>query len=438
MSKKLSQLDILALVLGAVIGWGSFSLPGTKFLPEAGVINTAIGFVVGACLLYAIQVGYHTMMLYHQEQGGEFSYTLLHLGNKHGFVVGWALSFCYLTLISLNTTAVSLLLKEIFGNISYGYLYTITTHPVYLSEIGIGMAVIYLFYWMNKHGLLLSMLFQKIVILWLLVAVFSLTIWMVYHGNRQQFYTFYLASYHFDLVAIIKVVAIFPFLFVGIDLVPQVMMDLGFSSKASCRLTVLAIAVGVLMYNVLNLLTALAYSPTQVRSLAWASGSAVLHYVGKVGFAILCLSSLAALVGGINGFLLASSRVVSSLALYELLPSCYAQKNQHQVAEHALKFVSLIAMMLLFLGREMIVYIVDLSSLMAAVTYTYVCVISARVARTSPAKRGSQLGIMVSIFFIGLLLIPGSPSQLSRISLGILIAWIVLGFLYFRVIRNRK
>ncbi|MER0123408.1 APC family permease [Streptococcus sp. ZJ93] len=438
MSKGLSKLDVIALVIGAVIGWGSFYLPGNKFLPEAGVLNTAIGFLVGGVLIYAIQVGYHTMMFQHQEQGGEFSYTLVHLGKKHGFVVGWALSFCYLTLISLNATAVVLVLKEVLGSVSYGYLYTIAGYPVYLSEIGIGMGIIYLFYWINKRGLVLSMTFQKILIISLVATVFLLSMWMFYRSDRQQFYHQYIASYHFDFAAIIRVVAIIPFLFVGFDIVPQVMTDLGFSIKVATKVTLLATTVGVLIYNLLNLMTAFAYSPDQAKTLAWASGSAVLTHAGWLGFGALCIALFAAVVGGINGFLIASSRVVASLALYELLPGRYQQTNQYQVAENALKFVSLIAAVLLFLGREVILYIVDLSSLMAAVTYAYVCFISAGLAKRLVDRRLSQLGVVISFFFIGLLLVPGSPSQLGSISMGILVGWILLGLLYFKVTGNRK
>ena len=47
MDKKLDILMFLGLVIGAIIGWGSFTLPGTKFLREAGVINTFIGLLIG-------------------------------------------------------------------------------------------------------------------------------------------------------------------------------------------------------------------------------------------------------------------------------------------------------------------------------------------------------------------------------------------------------
>ena len=47
MENKLNPIDILSIALGSIIGWGSFTLPGSKFLPESGVINTAIGLTLG-------------------------------------------------------------------------------------------------------------------------------------------------------------------------------------------------------------------------------------------------------------------------------------------------------------------------------------------------------------------------------------------------------
>ena len=34
--KDLRKIDIWALALGAIIGWGCFVMPGTSFLPKAG------------------------------------------------------------------------------------------------------------------------------------------------------------------------------------------------------------------------------------------------------------------------------------------------------------------------------------------------------------------------------------------------------------------
>ncbi len=151
MTKKLTKIDIMSLVVGSIIGWGSFSLPGTKFLRESGIIGAAIGFLIGGIAILFIQAGYHLMMEHHSKDGGEFSYVYDHLGKKHGFIVGWSLTLCYLSMIPLNATALVLVLKQLFGSaISHIYLYTIAGYPVYLSEVLIASLVILVFAWINK------------------------------------------------------------------------------------------------------------------------------------------------------------------------------------------------------------------------------------------------------------------------------------------------
>lgn len=116
MRKKLNRIDILALALGSIIGWGAFTLPGTKFLSESGIINTMIGLILGGIGILFVQEGYHIMMKNHQEDGGEFSYTYQKIGKKSGFVVGWSLTLCYISLVPLNATVFALVLKKLFGS----------------------------------------------------------------------------------------------------------------------------------------------------------------------------------------------------------------------------------------------------------------------------------------------------------------------------------
>ena len=42
LQKKLSPLNVWALALGSIIGWGAFVMPANTFLPNAGPLGTAI------------------------------------------------------------------------------------------------------------------------------------------------------------------------------------------------------------------------------------------------------------------------------------------------------------------------------------------------------------------------------------------------------------
>ncbi|MFI3886511.1 APC family permease [Streptococcus parauberis] len=432
MTNKLSKIDVLALVVGSVIGWGAFYLPGQKFLHQSGVINTALGFLLGWIMIYFVQIAYHVMMLNHKDKGGEFSYVYNHLGKKHGFIVGWSLSFCYLTLIPLNASALTLVIKSLIPNFSYFYLYTIVGNKVYLSDLIVSTLIIYCFYQINKRGISLSMNFQKLLILLLVVIVLSLTsLILIKDYNSNIFISNYISHYHFDVSQILQILAVIPFLFVGFDIVPQVITDLGFNRHFATRMTVIATGFGVLIYNAINLLTALTFSPKAAHHLTWASGSAVLNHFGWLGFFMLAIALFAAIVGGINGFMVGSSRVIASLASYRLLPKYFEIENEVEVPVNALKFITFISILMPLLGRMIILYIVDLSSLMAGLTYAYVSFISISLSKTKLEKTFCYLGFIVGLTFMMLLISPGSPSQLRPMSFLILLLWVLLGYFYY-------
>ena len=48
--KDLKKMDIWALALGAIIGWGCFVMPGTNFLPKAGP-SAIIGLLLGGAVM---------------------------------------------------------------------------------------------------------------------------------------------------------------------------------------------------------------------------------------------------------------------------------------------------------------------------------------------------------------------------------------------------
>lgn len=433
MSKKLKKIDVMSLVVGSIIGWGSFSLPGTKFLRESGIIGAAIGFLIGGIAILFIQVGYHLMMEHHSQDGGEFSYVYNHLGKKHGFIVGWSLTLCYLSMIPLNATALVLVVKQLFGSaISYIYLYTIAGYPVYLSEIIIASFVILVFAWINKRGIQFSSIVQNILVILLVMNVIIIFGIMCFKGNINQFNLTYIQNYEFSWKEIIPVVAIIPFLFVGFDVVPQVTSDLGFKPSKATYFTMISVIIGITIYALLNTITGMAFTPQQAVQSTWATGEAVLNNIGIIGFILLILALVGAVSGGINGFFISSSKIVASISEYKMLPQKYSLKNKKNVLEHALSFVTSISLIAPWLGREAIIYIVDMSSALAALVYAYVCFVSLRYAKTLWKKITCTIGLLMGITFLGLLLLPFSLGRLSIVSMILLAIWSIIGYLYYR------
>ena len=319
---KLSRIDIFSIVLGAIIGWGSFMLPGTKFLKESGVINTFLGLFLGVICIIIIEKNYLIMMQTHDEEGGEFSFTYNNLGKKHGFIVGWFLTLAYFTMIPLNATAFPLVIKKIFGGIlEFGYLYNVAGYNIYIGEILTSSIIIIAFASLNLNGIKKTSKVQNLIIFSLISMTFIVLVGMIIKGNRTDFINTYINKYSFDLNQIIKVFAITPFAFIGFDAIPQLSKELNFSKKKASRVAVISLVMGALIYNILNIITALAYSPEQASSLEWAAGSAVLSTLGKGAFFLLIIALTAAVWSGINGFMICSSKLLGSIANYKMLPS---------------------------------------------------------------------------------------------------------------------
>ena len=93
--RSMRPIDVWALALGAIIGWGCFVLPGNAFLPKAGPAGTALGMLIGAALIIVIALSYGYLIRKFPVSGGEFIYTKEAIGKRNAFVCGWGMILAY-------------------------------------------------------------------------------------------------------------------------------------------------------------------------------------------------------------------------------------------------------------------------------------------------------------------------------------------------------
>ena len=68
----LSPLAVIALSFGYAVGWGSFVLPGTMFLPNAGPAGTVIGFLTGTVAIVVLAYNFHKAATRIRGPGGTY------------------------------------------------------------------------------------------------------------------------------------------------------------------------------------------------------------------------------------------------------------------------------------------------------------------------------------------------------------------------------
>lgn len=223
---------VWAIALGSSIGWGSFVMPAT-WMGQAGPAGVIIGLGIGALLMAIIAISYGVLIRNFPVSGGEFAYAFLGLNRTHAFISGWFLTLGYICIVALNATAFALMLKFIFPDfIQQGKLYEVAGWEVYITEIVIVSTLILLFAVMNIRGSSLSGRMQFFFCLLLILAVVTVSSFMV--GSPETSLDNLSPAFAPDIStigAILTIVAIAPFAYVGFDNVPQAAEEFNFSSK---------------------------------------------------------------------------------------------------------------------------------------------------------------------------------------------------------------
>ncbi|NDV18674.1 amino acid permease [Pseudodesulfovibrio sp. JC047] len=452
LEKSLSPAQVWALALGSIVGWGCFVLPGDMFLPQAGPLGTLIGFLVGACLLCFVAVCYSYMIKYAPVAGGAFAYAYVGFGPTAAFICGWALVLGYIAIIGIDIAALALIFRFLFpGVFEFGALYSIAGWDVYTGEVLLMSGATLLFGWLNYRGISFAGKLQVVLAFLLTVGIVGLfsgasTLETASIGNLVPLF----AEHRSVLSCVLLIFAISPFLFVGFDTVPQAAEEFSFDPARARNIMIIAILCGVVLYSLVTLSVAIVIPyPEMLAKMdairasggtAWATGEAATMAFGKFGATVLACAVMGAVCTGINGFYIATSRLLLSMARGGILPSWFGDIHPtYRSPYKAILFTIGIVLLTPFAGRAVVVWIVDMSSVGTGIGYLFTCLAARRVLLGSPevSERAVRMfccimGTLTAVMCIVLLLVPGSPASIGVASRWCLVVWVSLGvFFYF-------
>ena len=444
--KELSPIDVWGLALGAIVGWGCFVLPGNAFLPKAGPLGMAIGMLLGASIVILISLSYGYLIQKFPVSGGEFVYADSAFGKVHGFICGWALILAYWSRIPLNATAVGLISRYLFpGFIQVGTLYTIAGWEVYAGEIAIASVFLIALAYLNIKGVKGSGMLQTAVSLILIAAILLVTVCVLVkcHDFSNLLPAFQNEGGKTTFSCIFAVVAMTPWAFIGFDCIPQAAEEYSFSPKKSLFLMVSAVLVASLLYICVNTVTAIVmpWQDLLAQNPFWATGMVIEMVMGKPGLILVGVAMLCAVVSGMNAFYLSTSRLLYAMAQVNALPSIFAEIDpKYGTPKKSILFVMAISLIAPWFGREVLNWIVDMTSVGASLAFTYTTAAAAVLAWKAGNKGRSfigMLGTLAGLFFLSLLLVPGMPGFLSFESRVALAVWTGLGVVFFFIMRKK-
>lgn len=473
LKRRLSPMHVWALAFGCVVGWGSFINPGKKFLPNSGVAGTAIAMVLGAMVMIIIAFSYAYMVPKYPKAGGEFTFTKACFGKTTAYLCGWFLLAAYLTNVPMNSTAIGLIVDGLdgpFDILKWGFHYRIAGFDVWAGEMLLAMAILILFGILNILGVEKAGILQTILAALLGGSVLILTIAALVStkattANMMPWWGFDKAaamqalsegSYTTAEVfaheggagitsAILATFAIAPWAFVGFDTIPQAAEEFKFSYKKVSLIMVVAILFGCFVYTANNTIAAAALENwpdliVESTSTPWLLLAAAERLLGLPGKILVGTAVSSAVLSGIMGFYLASSRLMYSMSRDGYLPQWFGVVDaKHGTPKNALIFCILISLSGPVLGREALGWFVDMSAIGASIGYFFTCASALVTMRrdgdgSAFLKTVAWIGVIISVTFMILQLvpIPGlSGVHFGKESYLLLIVWIVLGIIFY-------
>ena len=468
LKKALNPAHVWAIAFGCIIGWGSFVNPGKKFLPNSGVAGTAIAMVLGAAVMIIIAFSYAYMIPKCPRAGGEFTFTKECFGKKTAYVCGWFLVAAYLTNVPMNSTAIALIVDGLDGSadiLKFGFHYSVASFEIYFGEMLLATAILLLFGWLNILGVRKAGIIQTILSTLLVSSVFVLAISALFSAkakgiNMEPLWGFDKAAAMAAgattetigqfahrgsrgvISAVLATFAIAPWAYVGFDTIPQAAEEFNFSYKKVIGIMVVAIVFGCFVYSTNNTVAAAALAnwPDRVMAGEWVLLVAAEEMLGLFGKVLIGVAVSSAVLSGIMGFYLASSRLLYSMAKDGYLPGIFGKiDGKYGTPKNAILFCILISLSGPVMGREALGWFVDMSAIGASMGFFFTGASAFRKLKEEKdggvfLKTMAAMGVAFSVVFMILQLIPipGLDGvHFCKESYLMLVIWVALGVLFY-------
>ncbi len=453
MSPYLSVVGAWALAFGCSVGWGSFVMPGSTFLPVAGPVGAAIGISLGAVAMLVLALNYHYLMNRFPDGGGTYTYTKECFGYDHGFLSAWFLILTYMAIIWANATALPLIARTLLGGtFQFGFDYEVAGFHVYFGEILLAVlsivaaAFICMRRTLSQHVQIVSAVVLLLGVVVCFVAAF------VHAGMGVAVFEPAFEPRNSPLGETFTIFALAPWAYVGFESICHSAAEARFSLKRSFLIMVVALVTAAVTYAFLALLAATSlpegcsswvdyvgrlgdYEGVVSQPTFFAAHEAL----GGLGSVLLGLAALCGIVTGLVGHYVALSRLLRSLSEDGMLPPKIGELDENGVPRNALLAIMGVSVLLPFFGRTAISWIVDVTTVGAVIAYAFAAASALRSARREGSRlyvASGVLGLVVALAFAVEFLVPNitSVKVLSTESYFILALWGILGFASFRMI----
>ena len=458
---KISVLGALSLSVGTAIGWGSFVVTCSSFLSEAGPLGSTIAIIIGAIIMLVLAYNYHYMInKYPDSNGGIYVFAKNTLGGDHAFLASWFLIITYAAILWANVSSISLLARNVFGNLfQFGFHYVICGYEIYLGEILLSAFFLFIItcICLLRKRIFTSLQSIFVVSFVTLIVVGFIAAAVMHQGGVQSYQPYFLPVENNKAIQIVAVIGMMPWAFIGFESISHSSKDFEFRHRHVFKMLAVSIIVSALIYILLCVLLISIFPDEYANWYEYLSSSSklsgldgipafyVIHrYLGVFGLVMFIIALMAIILSSIIGNMVALSNLLHSMAEDDVMPKWFKKEDKNANPRNCIITVSLLAFVMLFFGRVLIGWIVDVNTICGIIVYAYISIITISESRKEKTKAkdsfafgiiGLALCILFSIFVIANDII--NSDYLSTESLLIFLIWAVVGFIYYGFLLKR-
>ena len=360
----------------------------------------------------------------------------------------------YIAIVWANATALALISRNLLGDMfQFGFHYRVLGYDIYFGEMLLSIVAIVVLGLCCVYGKRLSAILQTVMALILFGGILAgFYAVMKITPDATAVFTPPYAPGGEPALQVFHIIALAPWAFVGFESVSHSTEEFRFPVKHAFWPMTAALVTGMLAYILLTVIAA-AIRPegylTWVEYIADLSGLEGLAglpvfyasnaALGQAGLTILSVTTLAAIITGLVGNYIAAGRLLYAMSGEGILPPWFGRLNRDGAPGNAFVFLMGVSVLIPFLGRTAIGWIVDVTTIGATIAYGYT---SAAAFCTADEKKEPLiritgfLGLLVSVGFF-FYFMAFSAGALSTESYLILATWSILGFAFFRLVFSR-
>lgn len=453
LKREISKAGFFCLAFGAMIGVGWVTAMG-PWLKMAGPIGASIGFALGGMLMLFIGFCYAEVTAMLPVSGGEVAYAYKAFDTNKSFIVGWFLSFGYLSVSAFEAVSIGKITSYLFPAIDRWPLYSINGDQIFGSHLLLALVIVSLITWINYVGVQGSMRFQVYLTIAFLAIVCIVVVAALFKSDVANLKPYFAESTGSGIISgIVGVFATVPFWLVGFDTIPQGAEEAkaSVSHRTIGLLIIISIVAAVLFYMLLIISTAMVGN---WQSLLGAELLTAKAFELAFGSQWVVDSILVAIIIGLltswNGFFLAGSRVLFAMGRGRIITPSFGKSHpKYGTPYYAVLFSGLVTILAALLGRGAMVAFVDVGSFCIAAAFLGVSFSFLKLRKSFPnqhrpyrtpgGKITGYISIVGSIIILLAISLPGSPAALVwPLEWLILIGLSVLGVVFWIISKKSR